>query len=241
MLYFLYVRLVIPCYGRCIEMGIPLYCFWFQQGSAYPGCQRLFMRGFQFRSSLKTCRPGADTRRKLLVAREKKPLVPREGSAPLPHIFTSQLLLRLSHTHVIVSYPNFPKNYDNCYPGCQRFFSRSVGIKGPHILGRRPKPRAAKLFARVTIKTWNKPETALEKSLAPRVDSCLTVSKTFRWLPNIQIFRKMFSGISPERAGFSVIGPGSRVVSWGCECHKQIMRYRRLKRHGAIPISLHKG
>ena len=71
-LYFLYVRLVIPCYGRCIEMGIPLYCFWFQQGSAYAGCQRLFMRGFWFRSSLKTCRPAADNRRKLLVAREKK-------------------------------------------------------------------------------------------------------------------------------------------------------------------------
>ena len=48
------------------------------------------------------------------------------------------------------------------YPGYQRFFSRAAGIFG---VGRRPKPRAA----RVTIKTWQKPETALEKSLAPRV------------------------------------------------------------------------
>ena len=38
--------------------------------------------------------------------------------------------------------------------------------EGRHIFGRRPKPRAAK---RVTIKTWQKPETALEKSLPPRV------------------------------------------------------------------------
>ena len=42
-----------------------------------------------------------------------------------------------------------------CYPGYQRVFSRAAGIFG---VGRRPKPRAAK-----------KPETALEKSLAPRV------------------------------------------------------------------------
>ena len=59
-----------------------------------------------------------------------------------------------------------------------RGFSRvrwefSVLAEGRHIFGRRPKPRAAKLreklFARVTIKTWQKTETALEKSLAPRV------------------------------------------------------------------------
>ena len=36
------------------------------------------------------------------------------------------------------------------YPGYHRFFSRAAGIFG---VGRRPKPRAAKLFARVTIKT----------------------------------------------------------------------------------------
>ena len=36
-----------------------------------------------------------------------------------------------------------------------------------------------KLFARVTIKTWPKPETALEKSLAPRVDAQLFVSRTW--------------------------------------------------------------
>ena len=41
------------------------------------------------------------------------------------------------------------------YPGYQRFFSRAAGIFG---VGRRPKLRAAK-----------KPETALEKSLAPMV------------------------------------------------------------------------
>ena len=40
------------------------------------------------------------------------------------------------------------------YPGYQRFFSRAVGIFG---------------VGRVTIKTWQKPESALEKSLAPRV------------------------------------------------------------------------
>ena len=34
-----------------------------------------------------------------------------------------------------------------------------------------------KLFARVTIKTWQKPETALEKSLAPRVECHLTTGK----------------------------------------------------------------
>ena len=37
----------------------------------YPGCQRLFMRGFRFRRSCFRPRPT-----KLLVAREKKPLVP---------------------------------------------------------------------------------------------------------------------------------------------------------------------
>ena len=64
----------------------------------YPGCQRLFMRAFRFRSSLKKCsveklysrrfaarvlglrrnthRPAADET-KLPVTREKKPLVPR--------------------------------------------------------------------------------------------------------------------------------------------------------------------
>ena len=40
---------------------------------------RDFMRGLRFRSSLirpKTCRPAANTRRKLLIARKKKPLDP---------------------------------------------------------------------------------------------------------------------------------------------------------------------
>ena len=70
------------------------------------------------------------------------------------------------------------------YTGYQRFFSRAAGIfvsrvrrefsvlaEGRHIFGLRPKPRAAKPRenSRVTMKTWQKPETALEKSLAPRV------------------------------------------------------------------------
>ena len=37
--------------------------------------------------------------------------------------------------------------------------------------------REKKLFARVTIKTWQKPETALEKTLAPRVERQLTTGK----------------------------------------------------------------
>ena len=48
-----------------------------------PGCQRLFMRGLRFRSSLvssafwpNTCRPEADET-KLPDAREKKPLAPK--------------------------------------------------------------------------------------------------------------------------------------------------------------------
>ena len=41
-----------------------------------------------------------------------------------------------------------------------------VLAEGRHSFGCRPKPRAEK---RVTIKSWQKPETALEKSLAPRV------------------------------------------------------------------------
>ena len=36
-----------------------------------------------------------------------------------------------------------------------------------------------KLFARVTIKTWQKPETALEKSLAPRVNDTRTYLHMF--------------------------------------------------------------
>ena len=61
------------------------------------------------------------------------------------------------------------------YPGYRRFFSLAAGI---FVVGRRPKPRAAKrrekpqrFFARVTIKTRQKPETALEKTLAPRVET----------------------------------------------------------------------
>ena len=64
------------------------------------------------------------------------------------------------------------------YPGYQRFFSRaarefSVLPEGRHIFDRRPKPR-------VTIKTWKKPETALEKSLAPRVPFFRRGEKTLR-------------------------------------------------------------
>ena len=43
-------------------------------GTIYPGCQRLFMGGFRFRSSLKKCRSPVDET-KLPDAREKKPLV----------------------------------------------------------------------------------------------------------------------------------------------------------------------
>ena len=81
---------VLLCFSKKVLSGVWL--------STYPGCQRLFMRGFRFRSSLKkwparkvfsrgfaarvfglrpnTCRPAADET-KLPVAREKKPLVPR--------------------------------------------------------------------------------------------------------------------------------------------------------------------
>ena len=44
------------------------------------------------------------------------------------------------------------------YPGYQRFFSRAAGIFG-----------VGRSHERVTIKTRQKPETALEKSLASRV------------------------------------------------------------------------
>ena len=71
------------CFGKKVLSGVWL--------STYPACQRPFMRGFRFRSSLKkwpartarvfglrpnTCLPAADEA-KLPVAREKKPLVPR--------------------------------------------------------------------------------------------------------------------------------------------------------------------
>ena len=36
-------------------------------------------------------------------------------------------------------------------------------------------------LARVTIKTWQKPETELEKSLAPRVGFGKTVSNYLKW------------------------------------------------------------
>ena len=49
----------------------------------------------------------------------------------------------------------------------QGFFRvrREFSAEGRDSFGRRPTPRAAN-----TIKTWQKPETALEKYLAPRVD-----------------------------------------------------------------------
>ena len=88
-----------------------------------------------------------------------------------------------------------------------RGFSRvrrefSVLAEGRHIFGRRPRPRAAKprekLFARVTIKTWQKPETALEKSLAPRVP--------FEWIPNttrVASFERITSFLSSPSLFFS--------------------------------------
>ena len=53
------------------------------EGNWYPGCQRVFMRGFRFRSSLKKCfatRVIALRPKKFLVEREKKPLVPSAGN-----------------------------------------------------------------------------------------------------------------------------------------------------------------
>ena len=56
-------------------------------------------------------------------------------------------------------------SYDWSYPGYQRFFSRAAGIFfGQHVFG--------------CIKTWQKPETALEKSLAPRVDWSMLFKET---------------------------------------------------------------
>ena len=52
------------------------FFFWNAVALWYPGCQRLFMRGFRFRSSLKKCQPAAEET-KLPDPREKKPLVPR--------------------------------------------------------------------------------------------------------------------------------------------------------------------
>ena len=53
------------------------------------------------------------------------------------------------------------------YRGYQRFFSRAAGIFG---VGRRPTHLSRRCVGlRVTIQTWQKPETALEKSVAPRV------------------------------------------------------------------------
>ena len=59
---------------------------------SYPGCQRLFMRGFWFRSSVK--KSSAEGRRrvglrptKLLITREKKSLVPRVNESSFNHYF----------------------------------------------------------------------------------------------------------------------------------------------------------
>ena len=57
-----------------------------------------------------------------------------------------------------------------------RGFSRvRRGIFG---VGRGPTHLRCLLFARVTIKTWQKPETALEKSLAPRIQCGATATCT---------------------------------------------------------------
>ena len=68
----------------------------------YPGCQRLFMGGFRFRSSLKkwrgfpprpnTCRTSADET-KLPVAREKKPLVPRGHALQIDNIIRKWVVI----------------------------------------------------------------------------------------------------------------------------------------------------
>ena len=73
--------------------------------------------------------------------------------------------------------------------GCLRcFFSRMqlnglVSVKGWQIFGERLKSQVAKpqknflLFAQVTIKAWPQPETAHEKTLAPRVSDAVTKTK----------------------------------------------------------------
>ena len=68
------------------------------------------------------------------------------------------------------------------YPGYQRFFSRAAGIFG---VGRSYERR----------KTWQKPETALEKSLAPRVSRSLSrfLALSFASLPPTLSFSLSFS------------------------------------------------
>ena len=74
--------------------------------------------------------------------------------------------LSLRFFYVLIVIHNFGKCFASiffsfrgiCYPGYQRVFSRAAKLR--------------ELFARVTIKTWQKPETALGKSLAPRVGIC---------------------------------------------------------------------
>ena len=77
----------------------------------------------------------------------------------------------------------------DAYPGCLRcFFSRMqmnglVSVKGWQIFGEGLKSQVAKpqknflLFVQVTIKAWPQPETAHEKTLAPRVSDAVTKTK----------------------------------------------------------------
>ena len=103
----------------------------------YPGCQRLFLRGFRFRSSLKSdprekLSRGFDARvfglgrrrvglrpTKLLVAREKKPLVPRvlvlwrEGE--IDKLLREEQIIRLCDSQR-VDQPNAAKVFcEPCY------------------------------------------------------------------------------------------------------------------------------
>ena len=87
----------------------------------------------------------------------------------------------------------------NNYPGYQRFFLACGGnfrcwpkADTSSAVGRSNERRSH--FARVTIKTWQKPETALEKSLAPRVTNNRPVanylvvcklSSVVQWMLNI--------------------------------------------------------
>ena len=80
--------------------------------------------------------------------------------------------------HIINTYkcwPNFFKfQYMSIIPWVPEVFFRvQRGAFAGAFAGCRPQAEETsgvqKLFARVTIKTWQKPETALEKSLAPRV------------------------------------------------------------------------
>ena len=87
--------------------------------------------------------------------------------------------------------------HEKRYIGYQRFFSRAAGIFG---VGRR-------LFALVTVKTWQKPETALARSLAPRVEKrCLSCEKNkgafYQNQPSFPCFKHLNMCMVPPKNRF---------------------------------------